>query len=536
MKGRLLVISKFSSTNLPALGDLEIIFWGDCVRKILQVPIPGSFSRRPALPRVCIAYGARDLNGNFPKFFIHTQILYIRRPAPTGIRVWRDVTSAPHAHTCASNPFTSSIFLTMSQPKRRDVWRNVERHYCSICNVWMGGDRQSIMLHENGKKHLLNVEKSVEERRTKKLEQEKVEALLKSSLKQVEAAAAKTHALDPTFAGSSVEYASLQQPQSEAAAAASLAASAPSATTQKVDEKEKQAWESRKKKREEDKKKKADDSTSSLDEPPSKKQKRKLAPDEGHYTHGDKTYLEGPSFAEVLEEDMPIQIWTGSGFANLGEKKLPEKDHYWRNGLVLAVRKSSKDESGIVLDVAYLMQPTDEEETLEKSVSPSRIRIILGSDESIPDTLEEARLMVMGEEVTEVQEAVEMDENTGLSGWGTVSIRKTTARSEVKEERARIRQKKREERAKAEEDRKKAEERRMEEAKVENADDSALGAYDVWNAGKSGYKGVDINQEAKLDVQDTAKSLAKGKGPVGFKSFKKGKKKQNRRTTSADDD
>jgi WW domain-binding protein 4 len=225
----------------------------------------------------------------------------------------------------------------------------------------------------------------------------------------------------------------------------------------------------------------------------------------------------------------------------LGEKKLPEKDHYWRNGLVLAVRRSSKDPSGKVLDVAYLMQPTDEEETLEKSVSPGRIRLVLGGDESIPDTLEEARLMVMGEEVTEVQEAVEVDENTGLSSWGTVSIRKTTARSELKEERDRIRKKKREETIKAEEERKAVEARRMEEAKVENADDSALGAYDVWTAGKGGYKGVDINQEAKLDVQDTAKSLAKGKGAVGFKkkgsgaAFKKAKKKQNRRTTSADD-
>jgi WW domain-binding protein 4 len=231
---------------------------------------------------------------------------------------------------------------------------------------------------------------------------------------------------------------------------------------------------------------------------------------------------------------MPIQIWTGSTSANLDEKRLPEKEFHWRNGLVLAVRKSSKDPSGVVVDVAYLMLPTDEEETLEKSVSPARIRIILGADESIPDTLEEARLVVLGEEVTEIQESVEIDDNTGLSSWGTVQIRKTTARSELKEERDRTRAKRREEIEKAEQDRKEAEARRMEEAKVENADDSALGAYDVWSSGKGGYKGVDINQEAKLDVQDTAKSLAKGLGSVGFKKTT-AKKKQNRRTTCADD-
>ena len=84
----------------------------------------------------------------------------------------------------------------------------------------------------------------------------------------------------------------------------------------------------------------------------------------------------------------------------------------------------------------------------------------------------------------------------------------------------------------------------MEEAKVANADDSALGSYDVWTGGKAGYKGVDIMKNDKVDVAVTAKSLSKGKGSVAFKKvgsgssmFKgKAKKKKNRRVTSADDD
>ena len=429
--------------------------------------------------------------------------------------------------------------MASSKP-RRDVWRSAERHHCTVCNVWMGGDRQSIMLHENGKKHKENVEKNLEKHRHDKLQQAKEQKLLQSSLAQVEAAAARAQALDPTFAASEMGLESSQPQQFQRVPAAPSSRvqeplKTPAGST-KDDSQDKESWESRKKKREASKKKESDNEDQ---EPVKKKQKKRLTPEQGHYTHGDTTFLEGPSFAELLEEDMPIQIWTGSGFANLAEKRLPEKEYHWRNGLVLAVRKSSKDDTGIVLDVAYLMQPTDEEETLEKSVSPARIRIVLGSDESIPDTLEEARLMVMGEEITQVKESVEVDENTGLSSWGTVSIRKTTARSELKEERARIRQKKREEAKKAEEERKAIDERRMEEAKVENADDSALGAYDIWNAGKKGYKGVDINQEARLDVLDTAKSLAKGSS-VEFKkknsaAFKKAKKKQNRRTTSADD-
>lgn len=406
----------------------------------------------------------------------------------------------------------------------------------------MGGDRQSIMLHENGKKHIEKAKQQLDQKRDEKLQQEQAAKLLEKSLAQVNAAAAKAHALDPTFAvmesSSAIEIPAPQQPQPQISSPSS-AKKPPSSSNKKQDEKERQAWESRKKKRVAEKQKNNEEQD---DEPTKKKRKKHLKPNEGHYSHdgGETIYLEGPSFCELLEEDMPIQIWTGSGFASQGEKKLAEKEQYWRNGLVLAVRRSSKDPTGLVLDVAYLMQPTDEEETLEKSVSPSRIRIILGSDESIPDTLEEARLTVMGEEVTHVEQETQVDENTGLSSWGTVSIRKTTARSELKEERERIRQRKRQEAQKAEEERKAVEARRMEEAKVENADDSALGAYDVWNAGKSGYKGIDINQEAKLDVQDTAKSLAKGKGAVGFKkkgsaTFKKAKKKQNRRTTSADD-
>ena len=91
-------------------------------------------------------------------------------------------------------------------------------------------------------------------------------------------------------------------------------------------------------------------------------------------------------------------------------------------------------------------------------------------------------------------------------------------------------------RKRAQQDHKEAKGQRMEEARIENADDSALGAYGVWLSGKGGYKGVDINQEAKLDVLDTANSLAKGLGSIGFKKKSAKKKQNNRRTTSADDD
>jgi hypothetical protein len=91
----------------------------------------------------------------------------------------------------------------------------------------------------------------------------------------------------------------------------------------------------------------------------------------------------------------------------------------------------------------------------------------------------------------------------------------------------------------------------MEEAKVSNADDSALGAYDVWNRGAAeGYKGVDIHGEAAVEAHEqlpgrklAAATREGGGGPVQFKkpaAFRSGAgaaaaRKRNRRTTSADD-
>ena len=82
--------------------------------------------------------------------------------------------------------------------KRKDVWRNAERHYCAFCNVWMGSDRQSIMIHENGKKHRENVEANLEKRRTDNLKRDKEEKELEASLRKIEQVAAAAHAKDVT--------------------------------------------------------------------------------------------------------------------------------------------------------------------------------------------------------------------------------------------------------------------------------------------------------------------------------------------------
>lgn len=450
-----------------------------------------------------------------------------------------------------SNGIGSSSSIGASRKGGREPWRNKERHYCAVCNTWMGSDRQSIMLHEQGKKHRENVDKSLEQKRLERQTQDQSATALQKALAQMNQAAVASHLKDVEKYGVAALHAVAtsntvttagadEKPSTQPQMGQADAAPASSKKDQMA------AWASKKKKREDEKQnEKNGNDDDDNDEADTKRIKRRLAPEEGNYTIGDKTYLEGVTFIELLEHEMPVEVWIGALAASLAEKRLPEKQHYWRPGLVIHIRNSSQDkETGKVLDVSFLRVTTDTDETIEKSVAPNRIRMILGSDESLPDTLEEARISAMGGQVVAITEPehheqeLMVDENTGLSTWGTIEIRKTTARQELKEERERARRKKREEADRLESELKRAEGRRMEEARVENAEDSALGAYDVWNNGTQGYKGVNIHVTEKMTAADAAGVSLSGGKKVEFKktnAFQKKVKKQNRRMTSADD-
>ncbi len=414
--------------------------------------------------------------------------------------------------------------------KQHEPWRANERHYCAVCNTWMGSDRQSILIHENGKKHRENMEASLQKRRDEKLKAEKDKKLLASSLKKMEEIAAMAHAKDVasgSFHDGNGICLDASQPLTNKAKGADTSVKS-----------EMKSWKQRKEKR---KNNDVDDNAEELGKE-SKKQKvrKQLAPDEGHYIIDDRTFLEGSAYYPIFEEDMPVQIFTGSSTMSAEYRKTKEAENLWKTGIIVRCTKGDDD----VFDISYLNDINDDDETIEKKVPGGRLRLILGSDDLIPKTIEESRLQLMGgEEVVNVDDGrVEVDENTGLSTFRTVTVRKVTVSQEVKEERARVRAKRREEVEKEKSKAREIEERKMEEAKHANADDSALGAYDVW--GKGGYKGININSEVKLDVNDTAKSLSEGKKNVKFKkrtngkksAFKNTKKKQNRRTTTADSD
>jgi WW domain-binding protein 4 len=423
----------------------------------------------------------------------------------------------------------------MSNRQQKEPWRNAERHYCKPCNAWMGSDRQSILLHENGRKHKENVETSLQQKRSQKLEEENNLKLLQSSLQKIEADAAASHLQHDSSMVSTQMLSQHRQVPSVVNSAAPTTMATPTTMTPPAFtlKQEKKDWASRKKKRQDEKV--GGEATTDEDQSKSKRKRIKIEPGQGDYSHGSQIYLEGPTFYEILEEDMPVELWTGSSMANLAEKRLLERDMHWKKALVVGVRKSPEK---CLVHVAYLQSKDDNEELIEKNVLVDRIRIVLGADESIPGSLEEARLLAMGGEEIKVQpkqDEKKVDEATGLSGWSTVTIKRTTVKHELKEERARLREQRKEAVLEKEAQIKETEARRMEEAKVSGADDSALGAYDVWGTG--GYKGVDIQKEAELKVEDTAKSLASGKTSVAFKKKKKKPpSKRNQRTTSADDD
>ena len=223
----------------------------------------------------------------------------------------------------------------------------------------------------------------------------------------------------------------------------------------------------------------------------------------------------------------------------------------WKFGIIVKVYKEDTGNGDSVVnscDVSYIANSDDEDETVEKGVMGERLRLILGSDDIIPSSIEEARLALKGgEEIISFHHhnnnPVVVDENTGLSSWGTVTVKKITVSQEVKNERERLRAKKEEEYQKEKQKVREIEERKMEEAKYANADDSALGAYDVWTGGKSGYKGIQIiDDNSKLNVNEMAKSLSRGQTKnITFKKkkslFNKAKnQKKNRRTSLSDDD
>lgn len=449
-----------------------------------------------------------------------------------------------------------SLYAANQQARKKgggnEPWRSKERHYCATCNVWMGHDKQSIALHENGKKHREAVEADLVRRRDGKAQKEKEQ-------KELESVFAKINAAVGVTAGSSSSVSNFHPvPQQVASSLQPAKKEATSHTNNNT-------------------KYAADNAvSSSISAIPSSyvlsnNLKPVFDPNVGHYNLEGTTYLEGQVYAHILEEGMPIQLWIGSVLATNTEKCDLCNTSQWKMALLAKVVRKQlvKDEeageeeddcdsnnnnnynnynsssSKVSCHVSYLKTPNDDDETIETNVQPSRIRLILGSDPTLPSTLEEAHLSLLGgRQVIKLNKnnaedtTTTIDENTGLSSWTTTEITKVTVQYEKNQEKKR---KRKHEQELSDYQAKKVYElqaRKMEEAKYDNAHDSALGAYDVWSNAEDKirtYKGVDITSQP-VEVSVVPQSVSKGMGNVPFKKIGIRKKKHNGRTTSADDD
>ena len=445
-----------------------------------------------------------------------------------------------------NNNIMASPYATQQTRKAggNEPWRNKERHYCALCNAWMGSDRQSISLHENGKKHIEAVENDLARRRDEKARREKDRKDLESVFAKVNAAAgcgaaaAAAAAAAPSF-GSTKPWDYPPPPHGVLSSRPGTAAQGgvPSPAQQPMTKRDSRAP------------READEITSKEIRAKTASNKPAFDPNVGHYDVEGTTYLEGQIYAIVLEEGMPIQLWMGSTLATDAERRDLRNTNNWKMALLAKVVRKGGGGGNVSCHVSYLQKSTDDDETLESNVPPSRIRLVLGSDPSIPSTMEEAHLALMGGEQTihvsndTTAIVAEIDENTGLSGWTTTTIRKVSSQYEANQEKKRKREHEKELAEYKDKKEREIQARKMEEAKYANAHDSALGAYDVWSSSSTSavegktraYKGVDITKETKVEVSETAKSLSKGMGNVAFKK-KSLTKKKNARITSADDD
>ena len=83
-----------------------------------------------------------------------------------------------------------------AQRQRQQPWRSAGRHHCAICNAWMGSDRQSILLHENGRGHREATERAAEARREEKREAERREGSMRDTMGRIEEEARRAMAMD----------------------------------------------------------------------------------------------------------------------------------------------------------------------------------------------------------------------------------------------------------------------------------------------------------------------------------------------------
>ncbi|GMH64018.1 hypothetical protein TL16_g03864 [Triparma laevis f. inornata] len=373
--------------------------------------------------------------------------------------------------------------MATSNPNRSKYALGNQRHYCKICNSWMGSEAFAIRNHEQGKRHLQNVREASFEKKEKLKQADIARREIEKELGMINSAAR--------------DYKS-----------------------QEMKDAEKDSWKDRKKNREEKKKggeERKSEKKGYTGEPEEiVKEEPEEEPDLGYYTIKNTTYVTPPIFERFFKEDTACQVHVG------GE---------WYDCLIIGVDVTvvPNTEPKVVIReycVGYLESDEDDEEK-EISVKSDDIRGVLG-EEGMPRSLEEVEEKVEKkeddddkeeeeeeeEEVTPQVELKERDEY-GTSEWTSVTTRTVTT-GEYESEQKRLKEEKEEEDKIREQDRKrKLVIDNVNLSAIKDDGDSALKSFNVY--GGKGYKGVELGRDV---VQDGGKEIA-GAGKAVFKKRKK---------------
>jgi len=294
------------------------------------------------------------------------------------------------------------------------------------------------MLHENGKKHRRNVDISFIQRRNDTIKNKNIRIEMGKALKMMEHVAYSSVGNSFSFSNHPSRSTNLECTlslvgMSVMAPPVSLSHYSGSYTTRNEPliqsksrkNQEIKLWNNRKRKRENMKRdiqtnKQHERCLSDID-----RLTLQLSDNDGHFVICNMTYLDGKIYASILKEDMIVQIWKGPLILTETTRN-KEYMYSWKMGIILKIHKENLL-SSISFDISYLKSPKDEKETVDKNVPPHQIRILLGVDDNVPATVDEARMLLLGEQKTVTINndiILEVDKNTGISSWGTISTNK----------------------------------------------------------------------------------------------------------------
>ncbi|CAM9885387.1 unnamed protein product [Chrysoparadoxa australica] len=386
-----------------------------------------------------------------------------------------------------------------------EYWVSKSRYSCPICKVWMADNKASIRKHEQGTKHIANVEEAKKRKREARFHGASSEADLKKELRDIEAAARATQAQDAALFGGGAGFAAPPPPPAPPKLMSGSDGHVP-----------RRDWGNKGsgqgagiaghygpgrggggpapgmhgRAEEEDKEVEAGD---------------------GKYQIDGTWYLDGKKHEELLVTNTPCQLFLES---NADDAEQGDGD--WIDALVLKVVELSVANTRLKMRryvVAYFKEG-QEKEVVEKDVLSDRLRLIANEKgEYVKPVDEEAQ--------AEVKEDVK-DENTGIGQWETVAVRMVDPVKEEKKIRAQ---------AAANTHRAAqllAKKQRLTDDQAAQAEDDVMGSYDPYGTGK--YRGMDVRAPADTGEEVTAEVNEEHTGPVVFKKRKsKGLSKSKRK-------